>query len=62
MSYGNLMGEVDCIREAWGYTVLEAIIYIQANQDEYVGTKVYNELRQFMAAGAKMFAPIEETA
>lgn len=60
MSYGNLMGEVDCIREAWGYNILEAIMYIDDHREDYVGTKVYNELRLFMAEGAKLFA-VEET-
>ena len=61
MSYGNLMAEVECLREAWGYGVLEAIMYIDDNREEYVGTAVYRELRLFMAEGAKLFAPVGET-
>ena len=59
-NFSNLMNEVEAIRESWGYDVLEAIIYIQDNKEEYP-SEVRRELREFMFQGAKMFAPKKET-
>jgi len=55
-NFSNLMNEVEAIREAWGYGVLEAIIYIRNNETEYP-SEVRRELKDFMFQGAKMFAP-----
>ena len=57
MAYEALMNEVECINSAWGMTgVLEALQYIERNEDEYVGTQVYREYRAFLREGARMFA------
>ena len=57
MAYEALMNEVECINSAWGMTgVLEALQYIERNEDEYKGTQTYREFRAFMAEGARMFA------
>lgn len=54
------MNEVECINSAWGMTgVLEALEYIQRNQEEYEGTQVYREFRAFMREGAQLFATVE---
>jgi len=55
-NFSNLMNEVEAIREAWGYGILEAIIYIRNNETEYP-SEVRRELKDFMFQGAKMFAP-----
>jgi len=55
-NFSNLMNEVEAIREAWGYGVLEAIIYIRNNETEYP-SEVRRELKDFMFQGARMFAP-----
>jgi len=60
-NFSNLMNEVEAIREAWGYGVLEAIIYIRNNETEYP-SEVRRELKDFMFQGAKMFAPVKEIA
>lgn len=61
MKYSALMNEVECINSAWGMVgVLEALEYIQRNQDEYEGTQVYREFRAFMREGAMLFATAEE--
>lgn len=60
MKYSALMNEVECINSAWGMVgVLEALEYIQRNQEEYEGTQVYLEFRAFMREGAMLFAPAE---
>ena len=57
--YENLMNEVECINKSWGFVgVLDALEYIQENIDEYDGA-VLREFRQFMAEGARLFAPVE---
>lgn len=57
-SFDHLMDEVDAINSAWGWSgVFDAIVYINNHIDDYEGTRVLHELRQFMAEGAKMFAP-----
>jgi len=55
-NFSNLMNEVEAIREAWGYGVLEAIIYIRNNETQYP-SEVRRELKEFMFQGARMFAP-----
>jgi hypothetical protein len=55
-NFSNLMNEVEAIREAWGYGVLEAIIYIRNNETQYP-SEVRRELKDFMFQGARMFAP-----
>ena len=59
-NFSNLMNEVEAMREAWGYSVLDAIIYIRNNETQYP-SEVRRELKEFMFQGAKMFAPKKET-
>ena len=56
--FSNLMSEVEYIREARGYNILEAIQFIKEYEDEYP-SEVRRELKQFMRDGARMFAPKE---
>ena len=56
--YKNLMAEVEYIREARGYGILEAIMFIREYEDEFP-TEVRRELAAFMDEGRKMFAPVE---
>ena len=56
--FSNLMAEVEYIRSAWGYGVLESIQFILENQEEYP-SEIRRELREFMRDGARMFAPVE---
>ena len=59
--YDSLMNEVECINKSWGYVgVLDALMYIQENIEEYRGTQCLREFRQFMAEGARLFATTEE--
>jgi hypothetical protein len=63
MAYESLMNEVECINSAWGMVgMLEALQYIERNEDEYVGTQVFREYRAFMREGARLFAPVGESA
>ena len=57
--FSNLMSEVEFIREARGYNILEAIQFIKEYEDEYP-SEVRRELKQFMFNGARMFAPKKE--
>ena len=58
--FEHLMNEVEAINKAWGYVgVFDAIVYIHTHSTEYLGTKVYAELYEFMDQGRKMFAPKE---
>jgi len=57
--YKNLMAEVEYIREARGYGILEAIMFIREYEDEFP-SEVRRELKAFLREGAKMFAPVEE--
>lgn len=54
--YNNLMAEVEYIREARGYGILEAIAFINEYIYEYP-SEVRRELKEFMREGARMFAP-----
>jgi hypothetical protein len=56
--YKNLMTEVEYVREARGYGILEAIMFIKEYEDEFP-SEVRRELKDFMREGAKMFAPVE---
>ena len=57
-SYESLMEEVKVINKAYNWVgVLDALVFIKTNEDEYKGTKVYRELQQFMQEGARLFAP-----
>lgn len=59
-NFSNLMNEVEAMQKAWGYSVLDAIIYIRNNETQYP-SEVRRELKEFMFQGAKMFAPKKET-
>lgn len=59
-NFSNLMNEVEAVREAWGYSILDAIIYIRNNETQYP-SEVRRELKEFMFQGYKMFAPKKET-
>ena len=54
--YTNLMAEVEYIREARGYGILEALMFINEYEAEFP-SEVRRELKQFMRDGARMFAP-----
>ena len=56
--FKNLMAEVESVRIARGYKILEAIAFIKAYEDEF-SPEVRRELRDFMNEGARMFAPVE---
>ena len=57
--FANLMSEVEYIREARGYNILEAIQFIKEYEDQYP-SEVRRELKQFMFDGARMMAPKRE--
>lgn len=57
--YDNLMAEVEYIREARGYNILEALAFIDEYESEFP-SEVRRELRNFMNEGARMFAPRDE--
>jgi len=57
--YNNLMAEVEYIREARGYNILESIAFILEYESEFP-SEVRRELRNFMNEGARMFAPVKE--
>ena len=54
--FENLMAEVEYIRTARGYGILEAIAFINEYEDEFP-SEVRRELKAFMREGARMFAP-----
>ena len=56
--YKNLMAEVEYIREARGYGILDAIVFIRDYEEEFP-SEVRRELAAFLREGAKMFAPVE---
>ena len=57
--FDHLMNEVDHINQIYGYVgALEALIHIRDNIDEYSGTRIEREFREFMRQGARMFAPV----
>lgn len=56
--FANLMEEVECLNKYLRTTgVLDALEYIQAHEDEYEGTIVHREFRNFMRQGRRLFAP-----
>lgn len=57
-NFSNLMSEVEYIREARGYGILEAIQFILEYEDEYP-SEIRRELKQFMSDGRRMFATKE---
>ena len=55
-NFAHLMNEVECINKSWGYVgVLDALMYIQENIEEYEGTQCLREFRRFMREGAQLF-------
>jgi len=56
--FESLMAEVEYIREARGYNILEAIMFISEYETEF-SSEVRRELKAFMREGAKLFAPVE---
>lgn len=56
--FKNLMAEVEYVREARGYNVLEAIMFIKEYETEFP-SEVRRELTAFLREGARMFAPVE---
>jgi hypothetical protein len=60
-NYSELMAECESINKYLGTSgVLEALMYIQAHEDEFEGTLVHRQFRAFMREGAKLFAPVGE--
>ena len=57
--YKNLMAEVEYVREARGYGILEAIMFIREYEGEFPA-EVRRELKAFLRDGARMFAPVKE--
>lgn len=56
-SYKALMDEVKVINAAYKWVgVLDALVFIKENEDEYKGSPIYRELQQFMQEGARLFA------
>ena len=53
--YNNLMAEAKYIQDAWGYGLLEAIMYIDEMEEQYP-SEIRRELKEFKRQGAKMFA------
>ena len=59
-NFEHLMDEVECINKSWGWVgILDALMYIQDNIEEYQGTQCLREYRQFMRDGARLFATKE---
>jgi hypothetical protein len=54
-NFSNLMTEVEHLKQARGYGVLEAIEFILDYEEEYP-SEIRRELKQFMRDGARMFA------
>ena len=56
--YHNLMSEVEYLKVARGYDMLDAIMFIDQYEYEYP-SEIRRELKQFMIDGREMFAPRE---
>lgn len=56
--FNNLMAEVEFLKTARGYGILDAIMFINEYEDEYP-SEIRRELREFMRDGRRMFAPKE---
>jgi hypothetical protein len=50
--FDNLMAEVEYVKQARGYGILESIVFIQEYETEY-SSEVRRELKEFMRLGAK---------
>ncbi len=51
--FDNLMAEVEYVKQARGYGILESIVFIQEYETEY-SSEVRRELKEFLRLGAKM--------
>ncbi len=56
--FNNLMSEVEFLKTARGYGILDAIMFIQEYEEEYP-SEIRRELKEFMRDGARMFATKE---
>lgn len=56
--FDNLFDEIETLETLWNYTFLEALAWIGDHLEEY-DLPVCIEYREFMRAGATMFAPVE---
>ena len=56
--FNNLMSEVEFLKTARGYGILDAIMFINEFEDEYP-SEIRRELREFMRDGRRMFATKE---
>lgn len=56
--FNNLMSEVEFLKTARGYGILDAIMFISEFEDEYP-SEIRRELKEFMRDGARMFATKE---
>jgi hypothetical protein len=52
--FSNLMNEVEALRNAWGYNILEAIMWIREHEEVFP-SEVRMELNEFMRQGQQMF-------
>jgi len=56
--FNNLMSEVEFLKTARGYGILDAIMFISEFEDEYP-SEIRRELKEFMRDGRRMFATKE---
>ena len=56
--FNNLMSEVEFLKTARGYNMLDAIKFILDYEEDYP-SEIRRELKDFMRDGRKMFAPRE---
>ena len=56
--FNNLVSEVEFLKTARGYGILEALTFILDYEEEYP-SEIRRELKEFMRDGARMFAPKE---
>lgn len=55
--FPKLQAEIDCINQHLGTVgLLDALEYIRAYEDEYLGTQVYREFREFCRSMGALFA------
>lgn len=58
--FTHLLSEVERLREAYGFGILEAMQFIQTHIDEYSSSPdLVMEFELFMAHGKEMFSPVE---
>ena len=55
--FTNLMEECEYIKKAWGYGLLEAIMFIRQHEEEYP-SEIRRELKEFMRQGQQMFGEV----